>query len=188
MKHIVIGALALVAAAGCINDRVYMDPVQNLGGAGSENSLNLRNGNLRGDFGPRTGIDGPAVAEGSSMPAARSSTVTVQREEQGRGTGMVILWTDGLLLEQLDVGEHEFAYDAASMDSPQIAANVCSGPDGGSIDYDAPADRGTVVVSDTPAGRQIAVHTETEVIDAMDGAPTGQVEVSDTTFVLGGAQ
>ncbi|OGQ09967.1 MAG: hypothetical protein A2138_20795 [Deltaproteobacteria bacterium RBG_16_71_12] len=183
MKHLVIGALALVAAAGCMNDRVYMDPVQNLSGTGTENSLNLRNGTLRGDFGPRTGIDGPAVAEGSSAPGSNSSTVTVTREEEGRGTGMVILWTNNLLLEQLEVGEHSFSYDSSSLDTPSLAANVCSGPDGGSIDYDRPADRGTVVVSNTDEGRQIAVHTETLLDET-----SGETEVSDTTFVIGAAR
>ncbi|MBI1944536.1 MAG: hypothetical protein HYS27_02505 [Deltaproteobacteria bacterium] len=180
MKHLVIGALALVAATGCMNDRTYMDPVQNLSGSGTENSLNLQNGNLRGDFGPRTGIDGPAVAEGSSAPASNSSTVTVTREEDGRGMGMVILWTSNLLLEQLEPGEHAFSYDAESYETPALAANVCSGPDGGSIDYDRPADRGTVVVTDVPEGRQIAVHTETLIDET-----TGETEVSDTSFLIG---
>lgn len=187
MKHAIVGALALVAAAGCLNDRVYMDPTQNLGGSGSDTTLNLRNSTLRGDFGPRTDIDGPAAAEGSSTPSMRSSTVTVTREEEGRGTGMVILWTNDILLEQLEVGEHPFTYDASSVDTPEIAANVCSGPDDGSIDYDRPADRGTVVVTDTPEGRQIAVHTETELTDEM-GSPSGGMEVSDTSFVLGGTR
>lgn len=186
MKHVIVGALALVAATGCMNDRTYMDPVQNLDGSGSDATLNLRNSTLRGDFGPRTGIDGPAIAEGSSTPSMRSSTVTITRDEEQRGTGMVILWTNDVLLEQLEVGEHPFSYDASSVDTPELAANVCSGPSGGSIDYDRPADRGTIVVSDTPEGRQIAVHTETDV-DEMD-AENGGVEISDTTFVLAGTR
>lgn len=187
MKQLIVGALALVAAAGCMNERTYMDPAQNLGGAGGDTTLNLRNSTLRGDFGPRTGIDGPALAEGSSTPSMRSSTITVTREEQERGTGMVILWTNNVLLEQLELGEHPFSYDASSVDTPELAANVCSGPSDSSIDYDRPADRGTLVVSDTPEGRQIAVHTETVLTDEM-GVATGGVETSDTTFVLGGTR
>ncbi|MCC7072985.1 MAG: hypothetical protein IT383_16805 [Deltaproteobacteria bacterium] len=183
MKHLAIGAVALIAAAGCMNDRTYMDPVQNLSGPGSDNQLVLNEGALRGDFGPRTDIDGPAVAEGSSSPSSNSSTVTVTRAEEGRGTGMVILWTNNLLLEQLEPGEHPFSYDSEALDTPSLAANVCSGPDGGSIDYDRPADRGTFVVSDTAEGREIAVHTET-VVDAS----TGETEVSDTSFIIGSSR
>ena len=44
-----------------------------------------------------------------------------------------------------------------------------------------------MVVTDTPEGRQIAVHTETELTDEM-GSPSGGMEVSDTSFVLGGTR
>ena len=91
--------------------------------------------------------------------------------------------TNNLLLEQLEVGEHSFSYDSSSLDTPSLAANVCSGPDGGSIDYDRPADSGTVVVSNTDEGRQIAVHTETLLDET-----SGETEVSDTTFVIGAAR
>ncbi len=179
MKYLAIGAVALVAVVGCMNDRTYMDPVQNLSGSATDNTLRLNDGALRGDFGPRTGIDGPAIAEGSSSLSGNSSTVTVTRTEEGRGTGMVILWTNNVLLEQLEAGEHQFSYDAESLDTPSLAANVCSGPNDGSIDYDRPADRGTFVVTETPVGREIAVHTET-VVDPS----TGETEVSDTSFVI----
>lgn len=182
MKHLAMVAVAL-AAVGCMNDRTYMDPVQNLSGTGTDNALRLSDGSLRGDFGPRTDIDGPAVAEGSSSLGSNSSTVTVTRAEQGRGTGMVILWTNNVLLEQLETGEHPFSYDAESLDTPSLAANVCSGPDGGSIDYDRPADQGTLVVTETPQGREIAVHTETVVDET-----TGETEVSDTSFIISSAR
>jgi hypothetical protein len=182
------GALtAALIATGCMNERDYMDPNANagLGGRSDVNNINLRDGSLRGDFGPRTGFDGPATEmQGSSDTQFNSSTLTISRQEPTRGTGMVILWTNGVLIEQLQDGVHEFNYNPDSLDNQSIALNVCSGEDGNSIDYDQPATRGTVTVAQNPeGGRLVQVHTETDQLDGA-GIATGQVETADVDFTI----
>jgi hypothetical protein len=190
---LILGSLSLaLLAVGCMNQREYMDPTQNSGLTGSVSNMAVRDGNLRGDFGPRRGFDGEATdMQGSSDYEFKSSNVNVAREENGRGAGMVILWTNGKTLEQLDLGRHDFEYDENSLDQGEISANVCSGSAPGSYDYDQPADKGHIVISDNPqGGREVAVHTETHRLDPVTGARTDNLEVSDTsfTFVPGGEQ
>src|SRR5688500_7920101 len=85
MKHVIPAltiTVGVVAATGCLNERVYVDPNSNASfeGAGAPNNLNLADGTLRGDFGPRRGFDGNATEmQGSSDPEWRTSTVTVAR-------------------------------------------------------------------------------------------------------------
>lgn len=191
MKHVLpLLAVAIAATAGCMNERVYMDPSQTTGFGGSQASnLNLQNGSIRGDFGPRRGFDGAATEmQGSSDLQLRSSTVSVTRSEDVRGTGMIILWTNRLALEELELGAHDFAYDPTSFDTPPVSANVCSGVDSASIDYDRPADQVTVVVSQTPEGRRYDVHTETALVDPVTGEAGTDVETSDTSFVVAPAR
>lgn len=174
---------ALVVLAGCMNERTYVDPTSHLKD-GDTQKMNVTGGALRGDFGTRRGFDGPATElSGTSDLDFRTSTVTVSRAEQERGTGMVILWTNGRLLSELAPGEHTFAYDPQSLDAAEIEARVCSGEDGSSIDYDAPADRGTVLVQQTPEGTQIDVSTETAILDDT-GTPTGNFEQASSSFVV----
>lgn len=189
MKHVVSLLALTVAVTGCLNERVYVDPNQNVEfGAGSgsaPSNLAVQNGRLRGDFGPRRGFDGETTElSGSSDREWNQSTVNVTRTEQTRGTGMVILWTQGVLLEDLEPGAHDFLYDENSLDLPPVSANVCSGADSASIDYDLPAEQVSVVVTQTPEGRQFDVHTETPVVDMETGERSGAVETSDSTFVL----
>lgn len=191
MKYVlpVLAVVAATVAAGCMNERTYMDPTQNasFGSGGPQNTINLANGHLRGDFGPRTGFDGQATdMQGSSDPEWRTSTVTVTRSEDIRGTGMVIIWTNGITLEALDVGAHDYTYDPTSLDATPVSMNVCSGGDSSSIDYDRPVDHVTATVQETPEGRSYQLHTITAKLNEL-GEPTNDVEESDTTFVLGAA-
>ena len=193
MKHVlpavsvsvVAVVLALPAVVGCMNERVYMDPAQNASfGGGPQSTISLKNGQIRGDFGPRVGFDGNATEmQGTSDPQWRTSTVTVARSEATRGTGMVILWTNGITLENLDVGTHDYTYDESSLDQAPVSMNGCSGGDSSSIDYDRPADHVTATVTQSPEGRQIQLHTETAKLDAA-GNPTTDIETSDTTFLV----
>jgi hypothetical protein len=188
---LLLGTLAVATLAiGCVNQKEYMDPAQNLGLNGSVSNMAVRDGMLRGDFGPRRGFDGNATEmNGSSDYEFKTSNVNITREENDRGAGMVILWTNGRTLEQLETGRHEFEYDPNSIDQDEVSANVCSGASPGSMDYDQPADRGHIVVSDNPeGGRQVDVHTETFRLNPVTGARTDDLEVSDTsfTFVPGG--
>ena len=192
MKYVlpVLAVAAAAVAAGCMNERTYMDPTQNasFGTSGQQNAVNLQNGHLRGDFGPRAGFDGNATdMQGSSDPEWRTSTVTVARAEDIRGTGMVIIWTNGITLENLEVGAHDYTYDPSSLDATPVSMNVCSGDDSSSIDYDRPVDHVTATVQDTPDGRTYQMHTVTAKIDPQTGEPTTETEESDTTFVLGTA-
>jgi hypothetical protein len=189
MKHVALPLLAIGIAAttACMNEREYMDPTvgSSFGSNGETTGLNLQNGALRGDFGARRGFDGPAdELQGSSDTAWPSSTVTLTRTEQERGTGMVILWTQGITIENLAVGTHDFRYDPNSVDTPPVSANVCSGRNASDIDYDRPADQVTVDVTQTPAGRQFDVHTETARVDPATGEATDEIEASDSTFVI----
>lgn len=185
---LLVGSLGLsLLAVGCMNEREYMDPAQNLGGLnGSVSNMAVRDGLLRGDFGPRKGFDGEATdMNGSSDYEFKTSNVNVAREENNKGAGMVILWTNGKTLEQLEDGRHDFAYDENSIDQDEITANVCSGAAPGSYDYDQPVDKGHIVVSDNPeGGKQVDVHTETNKLDPVTGARTDEVEVADTSFVF----
>lgn len=186
-------AAAAISLTACVNERVYLDPNQNVdlvGGIFSEPAhLNVFDGSLRGDFGPRRGFDGVAEAvEAYSDEAMEASTVTIARTEPGRGTGMVILWTQGTLLEDLAPGAHKYRFDPNALEILPVGVNVCSGPDVFNIDYDLPADEVDVVVTPTPEGRVFEVHTETAVVDPATGERTGALETSSSTFVLGSSR
>lgn len=178
--------VALVAT-GCLQERELVDPTSNLNGGapGAATNIALENGSLRGDFGPRQGFDGSATElTGASERELNTSTTSITRTENGRGTGMVILWTNGVLLENLEVGAHDFRYDPSALEPSAVSVNVCSGSgDASSIDYDAPAESGSVLVTRTPEGRVFDVHTETPAIDAMGNA-TGSIDTANATFTL----
>lgn len=175
-----------IVATGCLQEKAYVDPDSNTsvpGGAPSD--LNLENGTLSGDFGPRAGFAGSATEmTGVSDREFANSTTTVSRTENGRGTGMMILWTSGAVLEDIEPGSYPIAYDPSALEQATLSANVCSGgSDSSSIDYDAPAEAGNIVVTRTPEGRVFDVHTETPAMDAM-GNPTGQIQTADSSFTL----
>jgi hypothetical protein len=172
-----------------MQQREFMDPTSNLGieSGGAVSNMSVRDGLLRGDFGQRRGFDGEATEmSGSSDYEFKTSNVNVARQEDGRGAGMVILWTNGKTLEQLEEGRHDFAYDPESLDQDTVSANVCSGSSTSAIDYDQPADRGHIVVTNDPeGGRQIDVHTETARLDPVTGERDfSRMETSDTSFVF----
>ena len=184
-----------LATSACLQQRELMDPETNLGieSGGPIANIALSNGLLRGDFGSRRGFDGEATGmSGSSDYEFKSTNVVVTREEQSRGAGMVILWTSGKTLDELEVGRHTFEYDPESLDQDTVTANVCSGESAGAIDYDQPADRGTLVIENDPTGgRNVTVETETARLDPITGERDfSQMETSSTTFtfVPGGAQ
>src|SRR5205807_1848053 len=134
--------------------------------AAAQATMKLEDGALKGDFGPRKGFDGPSTTlQGTTDVQWKTSTVTVARSEQVRGTGMVILWTNGVTLDELEPGRHDFTFDASSLDPQTVTMNVCSGNDTSSIDYDTPVDHVTATVTPTSAGKTIALHTETHTID-----------------------
>ncbi|HEY4222692.1 MAG TPA: hypothetical protein VGO62_15155, partial [Myxococcota bacterium] len=156
-----LALLALVASSACLSERAYVDPNKDLGGTTSstQTPLQLAHGVLKGDFGSRTGFDGSATELiGTTDSEWQSSTVTLARAEQLRGTGMVILWTNGVALEDLEVGTHVFDFDASSLDVPLVSMNVCSGTDASSIDYDRPADQVTATVVEQGGTRTITLH------------------------------
>lgn len=189
MKH-VLPVLAVLVVSACMNERVlYTDPSQNasLGGGGKASNINLQSGTLRGDFGPRTGFDGAATdMQGTSDSQWKTSTITVARSEDLRGTGMVIIWTNGITLQDLTPGAYTYDYNPDSLDTVPVSMNVCSGDTTATIDYDRPVDHVTATVRDTTDGRAYDLHTETAIID-INGNVTGDTETSDTSFVLGTA-
>jgi hypothetical protein len=177
-----------VLSIGCMQQREFMDPTSNLGieNGRSQSNMSMRNGLVRGDFGERRGFDGEAThMDGASDYEFKSSYVNVARQEESRGAGMVIVSTNGKTLEQLEIGRHDFEYNEESLDQDVVLVSVCSGTSVGAIDYDQPADRGHLVVSDNPeGGRRIDVHTETAELDPVTGARLSQTESSDTSFVF----
>jgi hypothetical protein len=189
MKKLLLAVpVATFALVGCIDSKVYVDPNSNTSftNNGAPSNLQLANGNLNGEFGPRDGFDGPATEmTGTSDPDFQSSTTTVTRTEDGRGTGMMILWTNGVLLENIRAGETQtFRYDPNSMDSPQVSANICSGSgDSASIDYDAAAQEVDLTVTRTPEGRVYDVTTRTPRVDSF-GNETGELAEANGTFTL----
>jgi hypothetical protein len=193
MKTLLLGACTLgLLATGCLQERTYLDPEQNLGpNTGSSSNMTLRDGHLTGDFGPRRGFDGEATRlEGSNDPQYGMTTVNVVREQQDVGAGMVILSISGKTLDDFQVGEHRFSYDQNDLSSnSQVFTSVCSGVDGSAFDYDQPADTGTITIEETTDGqRNVDVHTETSVIDPSTGIPTDDVELSDSSFTYSPTQ
>jgi hypothetical protein len=196
---LVLPALGLAVTGllttGCLQQRELMDPEANLGieAGGPVANIALSDGLLAGDFGSRRGFDGDATEmNGSTDYEFKTTNVVVTREENSRGAGMVILWTNGRTLEQLEVGRHDFEYDPQALEQDTVTANVCSGDSAASIDYDQPADRGTLLVEDDPeGGRRITVETETARLDPTTGdRDFNRMETSSTsfTFVPGGQQ
>ncbi len=187
MRHAVWGmtAVTLVSglSAGCL---------QGLGGGdddsvfGSGSPVAIADGFVAGDFGARRGIVGEATRlEASTDEEHSSSLVHVVRDQRGVGTGMVLISLSGRTLADLDVGEHAFSYDEASLETQSIFVNVCSGDSGAAFDYDVPAARGVLVVEVADDGaRTIDVHTETPRVDPATGADTETVEISDVSFSI----
>lgn len=187
MKTLLFGACTagLLLSVGCMQEYNYLDPAQNAGiGTSASSNLSLTDGYLAGDFGARRGFDGEATRlEGSTDRQYKMSVVNVVREQNNVGAGMVILSTSDITLDELTPGEHRFSYDEASYARTNIFVNVCSGADDSMFDYDAPAESGTVTVTDGANGlRTVEVVTETPTVDPVTGLQTGNVEVSNSTF------
>lgn len=190
MMKSALATLALVALVGCVNERLYVDENSNtsfVGGGAAPSNLQIENATLRGDFGPRTGFDGAATEiTGTSDPDFQSTTASVTRTETNRGTGMLILWTNGVLLEDIQPGT--YTMDPNSYETPAISANSCSGAgDSASIDYDEPTDEVEVQVTRTPEGRVFDIETRNYPMDA-SGEIDRSVEpvTASTTFTLVG--
>jgi len=184
LRHAATAAL-VIASTGCLQERTYVDPTANLGfSPETASNMTLRDGALRGDFGARRGFDGVATnLQGSDDPQFRMTTVNIVREEAGRGAAMVIVSTSGRTLDELELGEHVFRYDETGLGDDEIFVNVCGGQDASAFDYDAPAANGSLTIEDTPEGlRTVAVHTETPTVDPATGAPTGAIEITDSSF------
>ena len=186
MKTLLVGACTVgLLTTGCLQERTYLDPEQNLGpNSGSSSNMTLRDGRLQGDFGPRRGFDGEATGlEGSNDPQYGMTTVNVVREQEDVGAGMVILSISGRTLDRFEAGEHRFEYDQSDMSSnSEIFVNVCGGNDDTAFDYDSPAANGTITVEDNTDGqRYVDIHTETPVIDASTGVPTDEIELTDSS-------
>jgi hypothetical protein len=189
MKNLLLGTCAsglLLASVGCIDSYTYVDQdLLNGGFLGSGANMQLQNGRLQGDFGPRGGFDGDAtLMSGNNDREYQMTTVNVAREQDRVGAGMVILSVVGRTLDDLEPGEHRFVYSESGLDQ-QIYVNGCSGPDVRSFDYDLPADQGTVSVEQAPDGtRRIDIQAETTRVDPATGQPmVGSVETAEASFV-----
>lgn len=188
---LLLGACAVgMLSVGCLQDRTYLDPNQNLdpfASSSSSSTMNLKNGRLQGDIGGRRGFSGDATRlEGMNDPAYDTTSVNVVRTQEGTGAAMVILNISGRSLDRLSVGEH--AFSASDFGSDVVVySNVCSSglADDSSFDYDAPVDQGTITIEDAPDGtRTVDVHTETRPIDPSTGEPLDGIEITDSSFAF----
>ena len=182
MIRVVSAVLALLTVSACMNDRVYMDPKRNTPEYQANSSDGrFRDATLRGDFGDRTDFDGPAEVTGYSDPDTMSTSATVTRDEGDRGAGMIILMSNGVLLDQLDAGTHKFS--GQDFDAP-VFASVCSGANANAIYYDATADEVVLDVEEKPEGKHLQVTTTTQQRDIF-GSATGDQEVAHGAFLIG---
>lgn len=187
MKHILLMLIAMVATA-CGNnadfDPFRPDTPTPADDDGSAQALALLEGRIDGDFGPRRDFDGFATEmRGSSDHEWGGSTITVVREEESRGAAMIILWTNGITIDDIQAGEYGFDYNPSRRESSLVSANVCSGNSASSIDYDRPADHLRLVVTDVDGGRRLDVTTETALTNER-GELTGETERARASFVL----
>ncbi|HEY4222690.1 MAG TPA: hypothetical protein VGO62_15145 [Myxococcota bacterium] len=161
MKH-TIGILVLAAApalvGGCMESRTYENPNQN--GPSpftTPSNLAVSGGHLQGDIGTVKGFDDNATLTEGATDGYQSSYVKVQSDKTA-GTGMVILNLYGVNLNELKLGQTAFTNFNSNT---SMYALGCSGQNASNIDYDQPADHGTVTVAQGVNGtRQVTVHGE----------------------------
>ena len=175
--------LSIGLSGGCLQG---IDANDDDSALGAGVPVGIGEGFLAGDFGSRRGFVGDATRlEASIDRQHKSSLVHVVREQRGVGAAMVLVSLSGRTLDELEVGEHAFSFDEATLETQSIFVNVCGGDTGAAFDYDAPAARGTLVVDIRDDGaRTIDVHTETPRIDPATGKDTDVVETSDVSFTL----
>src|SRR4051812_18547381 len=98
MRHFVLAGLAIgsLSMTACMDEREYADPAvfdqQFDGSVTPTGNMKLQNAFLRGDIGPVTGIDGPAVVDGNDDPSF--GTMINMTSQTRTGSGLVILQLD----------------------------------------------------------------------------------------------
>lgn len=172
MRALVLAAPALALVTGCIVvDREYTDPFDAMedGALGPDNGeysdLQVRSGRVSGDLGPVRDFDAEATDSYGYSESGYSSVTVTAYDDRGR-MGMLIVDLSGADIRSVRTGTYRFG--ALSTDSVEGGTpSVIGCSEGSDAYYDAPADEGTMVISDTPAGRQVDVEAQLPTDDGM---------------------
>jgi len=193
MKRVI--ALSLVGltglVSGCLEQRVYVDPNQNNGFIGNDNggddgweeecygcgsALTVRNPTIRGDIGPIRGFNSvEATADAYDDADFGTSQVTVQTTEE-RGWGLVIINLDRSL-STLPAGETRLTGNNNDFSGSYV--QLCSDAPDGSVHFDGIAEDVKIVVTDTAAGRDVAI--DATISDGFDGSSYNSPEPTTVT-------
>lgn len=159
---LVTPALALAMTA-CMVDREYTDPnqaIQEMGGQdwGDGSDMPIRSGWVRGDLGQVRNFDA-AANDSYGYTDGSYSNVNVTAYDAQERMGMIIVDLSGADLRSVRAGSYRFGgMSADSVGGGTLSVIACSSATDSY--FDAPADEGTVVISDTTEGRQVDVEAQ----------------------------
>ncbi|MBI1945901.1 MAG: hypothetical protein HYS27_09405 [Deltaproteobacteria bacterium] len=174
-------ALALALTA-CMVERDYTDPYQAIPDVGGDewgegSDLPIRSGWVRGDLGQVRDFDA-AANESYGYTDGSYSNVTVTAYDAQERMGMIIVDLSGADLRSVRAGSYRFGdLSADSVGGGTLSVIGCSS----STDtyFDAPANEGTVVITDTTEGRQVDVEAQLPTDDGMGSTEaTGSFVIS----------
>jgi len=178
---LVTPALALALTA-CMVDREYTDPYQaipEMGGDaewGDGSDMPIRSGWVRGDLGQVRNFDA-AANDSYGYTDGSYSNVTVTAYDAQERMGMIIVDLSGADLRSVRAGTYRFGgLSSDSVGGGTLSVIGCSSATDSY--YDAPAEEGEVVITDTAEGREIQVQAQLPTDDGM-----GTTEASGT-FVI----
>ncbi len=177
---LVTPAIALAMTA-CMVEREYSDPFQAMPTAdrewtGEGSDLRVSNGRVRGDLGQVRDFDA-AANDSYGYSDGSYSNVTVTAYDQSERMGMIIVDLSGADLRTARAGSYRFGgLSSDSVGGGTLSVIGCSSATDSY--YDAPADEGTVTITDTPEGRQVDVEAQLPTDDGM-----GTTEATGTFII-----
>lgn len=174
MRALLLAVPALALTTGCMMEREYTDPfqaVEDFGDDGfdSESNISVRSGRVSGDLGPVRDFDADA-RDASGYSDGTYSSINVTAYDAAGRMGMLIVDLDGADLRTARAGRYEFSsMSTSSVDGGTPYITGCS--EDTSSYYDAPAEEGVIVITDTPQGREVEVEAQ---LPTDDGFGTAQ--------------
>ncbi|MDP2344653.1 MAG: hypothetical protein Q8O67_27135 [Deltaproteobacteria bacterium] len=184
MKTLVLSSLVLAAlASGCMVDRNYLDPNQNVGfgvdrgGGEIVSDPNIQNAQLSGDIGPVRQFDGPASAYLSDEQGYSNLTVD---SRGSNGSGFIMLYLDKSIRD-LPAGETHMRGNNNMEDTNYV--QLCSDSDSGDH-FDGIASDVIIVVTERGDVRDIDV--DATISEGFEGSnyDTGNPTVVTSHFTL----
>jgi hypothetical protein len=184
MKLAVLGLASLsLAASACVNERVYMDPNENLGFGGGgdyyeQGNVNVEQASVRGDIGPiRQFDDSAATGYGYDDPEFNTSQVTLNATSaQGNGTGLVIINLDKSI-QELPAGRT--VLQGSNEDFTSNYVQLCSDRSDGSVHFDGIAE--TVTIDIEERGNTRDINVEASITEGFEGADYANAEPTVVT-------